>query len=171
MRIYTDHRNLAYIFEPEACVSSLPKTAAQRLENWKMRLAQYDYTIMYISGERNCWGDLLFQWVNVSAVAVRTVAVFASSAPDETMPSKDVIREVQQQARTGLGVMVSDASSFTTTVGRATKDSEDLFCVELDGRDVLWISAHAKEMLRLMVCAHMKDAGHRGVVMTLQRLQ
>ena len=30
--IYTD-RNLAYIFEPEACVSSVPKTAAQRLEN------------------------------------------------------------------------------------------------------------------------------------------
>ena len=24
---------------------------------------------------------------------------------------------------------------------------------------------------RLMVCAHMKDAGHRGVVATLQRLQ
>ena len=56
VRIYTDHRNLAYIFEPEACVSSVPKTAAQRLENWKMMLAQYDYTIMRISGERNCWG-------------------------------------------------------------------------------------------------------------------
>ena len=31
--IYTDHRNLAYIFEPEAYVSSMPKTAAQRLVN------------------------------------------------------------------------------------------------------------------------------------------
>ena len=33
VRKYTDHRNLAYIFETEACVSSVPKTAAQRLEN------------------------------------------------------------------------------------------------------------------------------------------
>ena len=33
VRIYTDHRDLAYIFEPAACVSSVPKTAAQRLEN------------------------------------------------------------------------------------------------------------------------------------------
>ena len=42
----------------------------------------------------------------------------------------------------------------------------------LDGRDVLWIPEQAKEMqTRLMVCAHMKDAGHRGVAVTLQRLQ
>ena len=35
MRIYTHHRKLIYIFEPEAYVSSVPKTAAQQLENWK----------------------------------------------------------------------------------------------------------------------------------------
>ena len=54
MHIYTDHRSLAYIFKAEAFVSSVPKTAAQRLESWKMVLAQYDYTNMHISGERNC---------------------------------------------------------------------------------------------------------------------
>ena len=96
MRNYIDHRNLAYIFEPEACVSSVPKTAEQRYKNWKMVLARYDYTIMHISGERNCWGDLLSRCVNVPAVAVRAVAVFASSAPDETIPSKDAILEVRE---------------------------------------------------------------------------
>ena len=112
------------------------------------------------------------QWVNVPAVAVRAVAVFVSSAPDEIMPSKDAIREVQQQAGARLGAMVSDASSFTTPVVRATKDNEDLFHVGLDGRDVLRIPKQAKEMqTRLMAYAHMKDAGHRGVVATLQRLQ
>ena len=136
VHIYTDHRNLAYIFEPEACVSSVPKTTAQRLKNWKMVLTQYDYTIMHVSGERNCWSDLLSRWVNVPAVAVRAVMVFVISAPDETMPSKDAIREVQQQARACLGAMVSGASSFTTSVGRVTKDNKDLFHVGLDGRDV-----------------------------------
>ena len=134
-------------------------------------LAQYGYMIMHIAGERNCRGDLVSRWVNI-AVAVRAVAVFASSAPDETMPSKDLIREAQQQARVGLGAMVSGVSSFTTSVGRATKDNEDLFRVGLDGRDVLWIPEQAKEMqTRLMVCVYMKGAGHRGVVATLQRLQ
>ena len=39
VRLYTDHRNLAYILELEMCVSSVPETAAQRLVNWKMVLA------------------------------------------------------------------------------------------------------------------------------------
>ena len=128
-----------------------------------MVLALYDYTTRHISGERSWWGDLLSRWVNVPAMAVRTVAVLASSTPHETLPSKDAIREVQQQARVSLGAITSGASSFTTPVGRATKDNEDLFCVGLDGRDVLWIPEQAKEMqTRLMVCSHMKDAGHRG---------
>ena len=91
----SDYCNLAYIFESEACVSSVPKTAAQRLENWKMVLAQYDYTITYISGERNCWGDHLSWWVNAPVMAVRAVAVFARSVQGETTPSRDVVREVQ----------------------------------------------------------------------------
>ena len=54
VRIYTDHSNLAYIFKPEACVLSVPKIAAQQSENRELVLAQYDYTIIHISGERNC---------------------------------------------------------------------------------------------------------------------
>ena len=79
---------------------------------------------MYSFGERNCWGDLLSRWVNVTAVAVRVVAVFASIAPVKTLPSKDVIREVQQQITAGLSAMVSGALSFITSVCRATKDIE-----------------------------------------------
>ena len=137
VRIYTDHRNLTCISEPEECVSSVPKTAAQRLESWKIVLAQYDYRIMHISGEYNCWVDLLPRWINVPAVAVRVIAVFASSVPDQTLPSKGTIREVQLQQQAGLDVIVSGASSLITPADRATKDYEDLFCVGLDGRDVL----------------------------------
>ena len=133
VRIYTDQCNLAYISEPEACVLCVPKTAAQRLEKWKMSHAQYVYTIMHIFGERNCWGDLLSRWVNVPVVTLRAVAVFASSAPDETIPSKDANRGVQQEARTGLGAMFSGASLFPTVVGRAIRDNEDFSRSGLDG--------------------------------------
>ena len=54
VHIYTDHRNLAYIFYPEACVWSVAKTTAQRLDQWKAVLGQYDYTIVHIAGDRNC---------------------------------------------------------------------------------------------------------------------
>ena len=42
VHIYTDHRNLVYIFDPEACVWSGAKTTAQRLDQWKAVLWQYD---------------------------------------------------------------------------------------------------------------------------------
>ena len=60
-----------------------------------MVLSHYDYTIMHISGERNCLGNLVSRWINVPAVAVRAVAVFVSSVPDETKPSKNASREIQ----------------------------------------------------------------------------
>ena len=47
VHIYTDYRNLGYIFDPEAWVSSVAKTTAQRLDQWKAVLGQYDYTIMH----------------------------------------------------------------------------------------------------------------------------
>ena len=135
VRIYTDHRNLAYVFD---C-----GVATRELEDGV--LAQYDYTIMYIFGERNRFGNLLSRWLNVPTVAVRAVAVFASSAPDETMSSKAAIREVQQQGRAGWGAIVCGASSFTTLVRRAKKNNEGLFRVRLGGRDVLWIPEEAKK--------------------------
>ena len=103
VQIYTDHRNLAYIFHPEACVSSVSKAATQRLENWKMVLCQYDYVIKHIAGERNCWGDLLSRWVKVPRGNIRSIAVFAGSEPDDIMPSKEVIH---------------DDEALTTPVGR-----------------------------------------------------
>ena len=54
VQIYTDRRNLAYIFDLETCVSSVAKTTAQRLDQWKAVLGQYDCTIMHIAGDRNC---------------------------------------------------------------------------------------------------------------------
>lgn len=58
-----------------------------------------------------------------------------------------------------------------TESGRAVLDDEGLFRIDVDGRAVLWIPGDAKKLqTRLMVCAHMKDAGHRGTVATFQRL-
>lgn len=58
VQIYTGHRNLAYMFDPEVCVSSVAKTMAQRLDQWKEVLRQYEYTIVHIAGDRNFWGGI-----------------------------------------------------------------------------------------------------------------
>ena len=84
VHIFTDHRNLAYSFDPEACVTPVSKALAQRLEGWKCVLGQYRYTIGHIPGDRNSWGDLLSRWVSVPALPVRAVAVFSPCDQDDS---------------------------------------------------------------------------------------
>ena len=98
VHICTDHRNLAYIFDPEAFVKSVSKVSAQRLEDSKGVLSQYRYTICHIPGDRNSWGDLLSRWVSVRALPVRAVVVFSPCDQDDSLPSKAVVRQAQQKA-------------------------------------------------------------------------
>ena len=124
VHIFTDHRNLAYIFDPEACVTSVSKALAQRLEGWKCVLGQYRYTIGHIPGDRNSWGDLLSRWVSVPALPVRAVAVFSPCDQDDSLPSKAVVRQAQQKA---LATDGTEVKSFESAVGLAVLDDEGLF--------------------------------------------
>ena len=123
--IYTNHRNLVYIFDPESCVSSVAKTTAQRLDQWKAVLGQYYYTIMHIARDRNCWGIF-------PSLSVRASAVYAASEPDETLPSKQAIRDAQQASRANLGTLTAGATSFMTDDGQVTLD-EGIFRLRVNG--------------------------------------
>ena len=122
VHIFTDHRNLAYIFDPEACVTSVSKALAQRLEGWKGVLGHYRYTICHIPGDRNAWGDFLSRRVSVPALPVRAVAVF--SPCDHSLPSKAVVRQAQQKA---LATDDTEVQSYESAVGLAVLDDEGLF--------------------------------------------
>ena len=61
-RIFTDHRNLRYIFNPLGVVSQINKPTADRLERWAVFLRGYDYVIEHIPGEHNLWADMLSRW-------------------------------------------------------------------------------------------------------------
>ena len=141
----------------------------QRLEGWKGVLGQYRYTICHIPGDRNAWDDLLSCWVSVPALPVRAVAVFGSCDQDDSMPPNAVVRQAQQKA---LATDGAEVKSFESAVGLAVLDDEGLFCINARGKHVLWISDSDKQLqVRLMICAHMRDAGHRGVAATLVCLQ
>ena len=85
------------------------------------------------------------------------------------MPSKAVVRQAQQKA---LATDSTEVQSFESAVGLAVLDDESLFRIHECGRHVLWIPHSDKQLqVRLMICAHMPDAGHRGVTATLVRSQ
>ena len=60
-KIFTDHRNLQFIFTPSAR-TGLHKHTAEKLERWAIFLSAFRYTIEFVSGEENLWADLLSRW-------------------------------------------------------------------------------------------------------------
>ena len=55
--IYTDHRNLTYLYNPE--LESTNKTTIGRVTRWSFLLQRFQYIIKHISGETNLMADLL----------------------------------------------------------------------------------------------------------------
>ena len=105
------------------------------------------------------------------ALPVRAVAVFSPCDQDDSLPSKAVVRQAQQKALATDSTDGTEVKSFESAVGLAVLDDEGLFRIHACGRHVLWIPDSDKQLqVRLMICAHMRDAGHRGVA-TLVRLQ
>ena len=55
----------------------------------------------------------------------------------------------------------------TTPLGTVTCGEDGLYRTSYQGRMVLWVPGEKRELqARLMVCAYMQDAGHRGVMAT-----
>jgi len=56
IRVYIDHKNIRYIFQPPKL---LAKHVLGRLHRWGIKLAGFNYIIADIPGERNVFADLL----------------------------------------------------------------------------------------------------------------
>jgi len=57
--IFTDHKNLAHIFEPD---KETPKTTLARLQRWSLLLQAQSYKIEHIEGKDNVVADLFSRW-------------------------------------------------------------------------------------------------------------
>ena len=122
--------------------------------------------IVHIRGDENCWGDLMSRWVKQPGGAVCVHAdvkcmevLFAGNK----FPTKEVVRCVQAAAAEGR-------TTLDTALGVASLDSEGLYRVEHHGHRVMWVPGRADPLKkRLLVCAHLEGAGHRGVDATMAR--
>ena len=56
INIFMDHKNLAYIFNPD---KETPKTTLNRLQRWALIIQSRQYCIRHIAGEDNVAADLL----------------------------------------------------------------------------------------------------------------
>jgi RNase H-like domain found in reverse transcriptase len=57
--LFTDHRNLQYIFNPYGHNPGVQRHAVAKLERCSIKLMSFDNVVERIPGEDNVWGDLL----------------------------------------------------------------------------------------------------------------
>ncbi|KAE9073862.1 hypothetical protein PF010_g24905 [Phytophthora fragariae] len=126
-RLFTDHRNLVYIFDPFATDSAMARYQADKLQHWTMSLLVFRYVIEHVPGEVNAWGDLLSRWGAGPALKqertsrrVARLAVVQRVSPLEdpefVWPAETEILALQQVARDDnsdlQGAQVSSASFY-----------------------------------------------------------
>ena len=98
--------------------------------------------------------------------SVKYTEVLVAGTNKFKFPTKEVMRGVQAAAAEG-------GPTLDTALGVASLDSaEGLYRVGHHGHRVIWVLAGADSLKkRLLVCAHLEGAGHRGVDATMAWLQ
>lgn len=67
--IFTDHRNLAFIFAPASVSAAANRVAADRIQRWILIMSGFNYSINYIPGTANAAADMLSRWGNPAFIA------------------------------------------------------------------------------------------------------
>ena len=102
--LFTDHKNLTFIFHPVIVNLRIAKHTANKIERWAMQLSAFRYTINHISGEDNCWADLLSRWggrtggiIHGTLGALFHAPISPDLDPDFTWPKPADIKREQQR--------------------------------------------------------------------------
>lgn len=169
-RLFTDHRNLTYIFDPLSTNANMARYQVDKLQRWAMTLTMFKYTIKHITGEANVWGDLLSRWgataAKVGSVKVRQVAVVDQVSPlqskDFEWPSAEEIAAAQQAS---IASRAQDDSLPDVSLDMKQK-------MYVNGRGQVWIPDEDHSLQRrLCIIAHAGIGGHRGVQATTKMLE
>ena len=178
--IYTDHRNLKYIFGMKTKTGLMAKTTLGRLSRWALLIRSFDYQIEHISGEKNLWADLLSRWGCGIAKSNESAAKVVRYVKDERIvarlqqwfelprerewPTKEEIRDTQQR------VITEEDKDREGLV----RDERNLW-IQRDGdRERVWLpqDERTKDLRsRLAIVAHAACAGHRGKDVTVNAIK
>ena len=158
--VYTDHRNLLFIFNPCSLEPALGRHVVSKVQRWALYLSSFQYTIEHVSGNKNVFADILTRWLKgyrrntdrTSVKAVRSIvqATQMMESPlsrDFDWPDKERVKEVQLKHSS-----TQNKIGFTYQDGMLYKDGK------------IWIPSEAAELqMQILVAGHCGLKGHRGI--------
>ena len=172
LRIFTDHRNLMFIFNQETTSVPYKQHTLDKLYRWSLKLTSLDYIIEYFPGHQNVWADMLSRWGSPNNPVHRACRIKRQSKmpagvvvpmQDLVFPTLKEIIEIQNQ-----NTSECTGSSFTVGNTDFVSNSSGLYA-NCDG--AVWIPDGATTLqLRILIVAHCGSAGHRDVSAMLAAL-
>jgi hypothetical protein len=79
-RLFTDQRNLIFLFDPTLKESGFKKQTVDKLCQWASKLQEFDYRIENLPGEDSLWAGMFSRWIPNSSKA-RTMTLWVPIAP------------------------------------------------------------------------------------------
>lgn len=158
-KIFTDHRNLIYIFTAERKNISLP--TSHRLQRWALQLASFKYTIEHIDGEQNVWADMLSRWGQATAptvkkeIKIRAMSLHPLEEENE-FPTLEKILQSQQENKKSI---------------EAWSDTELKEGLYYKNGKIIIPDEDKQLQLRIMIVAHFGLSGHRGTKTTTEKIE
>lgn len=159
-KMFTDHRNLIYIFAPG---TEIKKHVRGKLLRWSLKLNEFKYEIEHIPGDENVWADMFSRWAGPKPAVART-----SSLKRWETEKQLQLRPLDTVEWPAIDDIVKAQS------GRVAPTSHNLDerGVYVDSYRRLWIPDAAGDLLqRLMVIALCGSQGHRGFNAMVQELE
>ena len=195
--LYTDHRNLVYLFNHLQRDTDVRKNVSQMIQRWHIKLLGFSYIIEHISGKDNLWADILSRFRPPSPVGAVLPSlsfenVYSQSSSGGSTEIKESgtggeihtlnVNEVKSETGSAFAVLTNDAESSEI-------EEIDIVTAALDGSsnaqysqiikrlNQLNLDVHGRYLveskdlrLSLMILAHCGLSGHRGTKATLNRL-
>ncbi|POM61080.1 putative retroelement, partial [Phytophthora palmivora] len=163
--LFTDHRNLVYIFDPYATDTGMQRYQADKLQRWAMTLTAYRYVVEHVKGDENVWADILSRWSGFAEdekhqmSRISALGLVSTLSPlttqDFQWPSLTEISALQQPAERSEEVQWEDARQCFVILG-----------------DKIWIPPTAVDLMeQICVVGHAGSSGHRDQKATLESIK
>ena len=155
--VFTDHRNLLFVFAPLALEPVLGPQGVSTVQRWALFLSKYTYVIEHIDGDDNVFADVLTRWTKGyrnEGYKLKTICSLLVQSAEQIVPAAEMIEW-------------PDMENFRGS--QAQDDGDQKIGLEFDAvdriwkmNDRIWIPNADKQLqLKLMVVSHCGIMGHR----------
>ncbi|GMF25223.1 unnamed protein product [Phytophthora fragariaefolia] len=159
-KMFTDHRNLSYIFAPG---TEIKKHVRGKLLRWSLKLNEFKYEIEHIPGDENVWADMFSRWAGQNPAVTRTTS----------MKRWESVKQPQLRPLAAIEwPTIEDVIAAQSGMVAPTSHNLDGRGVDVASYHRPWVPDTAGDLLqRLMVIAHCGSQGHRGVNAMVKELE